>query len=762
LDNATHTLRGREKETGRLGWISHGFYEFKGVLEPVEICEVYEQGIGPDPIPPKNGEKAWRVPHQLPEHLDENDFEGRGWRKTLSARKCEIVLSICAALFAVFCTMFTPIGGLLAGFSYDFAYTDIAQLGVRPIPTEAVIVYMDEDSHTELHQPDNAPWDHSVHTKLIECLTSANPKAIVFDVLFTSNQPSSGELIEACRKNRNVFVGALEKGSPGDTYVVGPFDGLARVASFGLVESHPLATTARRHYRSVGFTHRLTLAEMVAEKIRPGSAKQKGVRWLNYYGPPGTLPNVSYHRVITNGVPSLTFNDKIVFVGAQTFAGYSGGRGTNDYVRAYDDFFTPFSGRGFGKSPGVDLNAIATLNILRGESLRQLKPELELTVFLVVAVVVAFLVSVLPPWWSAGGGLISAIGFAVGSSWLTWQTYYWFSWATVSLVEIPIIVMCSIVYRAQNLFRQKRSLEKFVKRQTEYISKASSRLQSPLVNKESRPAVADHELLLVIGKGAYGEVWLARDLTNSFRAIKIVRRSNFDSTHPFDRELEGIKRFAPLSLSHPGLVNVFYVGNNQDGTWFYYIMETADDVGTGRAIEPARYRPKTLASILEGTERIGNAETITLGIQLADALGCLHRNKLLHRDLKPTNVLFINGRPQLADPGLVAFARTAGVSMVGTAGYMAPEPLATEASDIYSLGKILYQVGFGCAIESFPALPSFVKSSDNDGFILGLNDIILKACETSAEKRHRTTDALRAELEALAQRLGLLPLPSEL
>src|SRR5205085_9853125 len=66
--------------------------------------------------------------------------------------------------------------------------------------------------------------------------------------------------------------------------------------------------------------------------------------------------------------------------------------------------------------------------------------------------------------------------------------------------------------------------------------------------------IPDHQLLRCIGRGSYGEVWLARNIMGLYRAIKIVRRQSFDSAWPFERELSGIRRFEPISRSYDGFV----------------------------------------------------------------------------------------------------------------------------------------------------------------------------------------------------------------
>ena len=95
--------------------------------------------------------------------------------------------------------------------------------------------------------------------------------------------------------------------------------------------------------------------------------------------------------------------------------------------------------------------------------------------------------------------------------------------------------------------------------------------------------VPDHTLIRRIGKGSYGEVWLARNVLGVYRAVKIIHRSSFDHDRPFEREFAGMQRFEPVSRSHESQLNILQVGRGPD--CFYYVMELADDMGHGTAID---------------------------------------------------------------------------------------------------------------------------------------------------------------------------------
>src|SRR5215208_4907334 len=101
---------------------------------------------------------------------------------------------------------------------------------------------------------------------------------------------------------------------------------------------------------------------------------------------------------------------------------------------------------------------------------------------------------------------------------------------------------------------------------------------------QPQPIVPDHELVRCIGRGSYGEVWLARNVIGTWRAVKIVFRRSFDHDRPYEREFGGIRRFEPVSRSHQGFVDILQIGRNDDEGWFYYVMELADDIASETAL----------------------------------------------------------------------------------------------------------------------------------------------------------------------------------
>ncbi|MEI6654009.1 MAG: SUMF1/EgtB/PvdO family nonheme iron enzyme [Verrucomicrobiota bacterium] len=262
------------------------------------------------------------------------------------------------------------------------------------------------------------------------------------------------------------------------------------------------------------------------------------------------------------------------------------------------------------------------------------------------------------------------------------------------------------------------------------------------IKQRADPAIPDHEILRKIGGGAYGEIWLGRGVTGALRAIKVVWREDFEDTRTFEREFEGILKFEPISRDHPGLVNILHVGRSLDGnSFYYYVMELGDDVRTGRDINPIEYEPRTLRPDVRtaiGT-RMELPACIDVGLRLAEALDHLHTCGLAHRDVKPSNVIFVNGKAKLADIGLVAARGQR--TFVGTEGFVPPEGPGSTQADVYSLGKVLYEIATGKDRMDFPELPDELPGAAERKRWQELNRIICDVCEPRASKRKITTAA---------------------
>ena len=262
---------------------------------------------------------------------------------------------------------------------------------------------------------------------------------------------------------------------------------------------------------------------------------------------------------------------------------------------------------------------------------------------------------------------------------------------------------------------------------------------------ETEPRIPDYELIRKIGSGGFGEVWIARAVTGAFRAVKIVHRRPGDEAS-FLREFSGIRRFTEFALGKPGLLALLHVGRDEAAGILYYVMELADDAVQGPNIDPATYVPGTLREHLQRRGALPVAEVVQLGVDLAQALVNLHAAGLVHRDVKPSNVILVGGVPKLADVGLVT-EQGERRTYVGTPGYVPPEGPGLPTADIYALGKLLYELATGNPARDFPRLPGKLPA-DREGRqqFAALNSILLKASAPEARRRYANAREMLDEL----------------
>mgnify|MGYP002818009615 CR=1 FL=1 len=261
--------------------------------------------------------------------------------------------------------------------------------------------------------------------------------------------------------------------------------------------------------------------------------------------------------------------------------------------------------------------------------------------------------------------------------------------------------------------------------------------------------IPDYELVIEIERGSYGQVWLARSVLGAWRAIKIVQRSLFEDARPYQREFNGIRHYEAISRGHAGLIDVLHVGRNEEEGYFYYVMELADDQVVGQNIRSADYSPRSLQSELNARGAMPADEASFVGAELADALQYLHEHGLVHRDIKPSNIVYVNGRPKLADIGLISREGFSSFS-VGTVGFLPDKGTGDPQADVYALGKVLYEAATGMDRNAFPDLPPDVRGRRRGDPLLQLNALLLRAC--SPEEDEQFADA--AEFGAALERIN--------
>ncbi len=268
-----------------------------------------------------------------------------------------------------------------------------------------------------------------------------------------------------------------------------------------------------------------------------------------------------------------------------------------------------------------------------------------------------------------------------------------------------------------------------------------------------------------IGAGAMGDVFAARDLASGQEvAIKVLRRSEEVESADIERFIS--EAAAAATVVHPAIVRTYHVDITETGH-FYLVMELV----RGRTLE---------SELLRG--RYDAAQTARLGAVVAEALAAAHGTGVIHRDIKPGNLMVTTTAPgvRVLDFGVsklmdsdIGQATMAG-QVVGTPQYMAPEQIVrrgrlTGACDVYALGQVLYEMMVGEPCFTGKTVREVLQAQVSDTPISlrtragagvvpdDLAGLIAQCLEKSPAARP-TADSLAAALRVVADSLGAPPL----
>ncbi len=249
-----------------------------------------------------------------------------------------------------------------------------------------------------------------------------------------------------------------------------------------------------------------------------------------------------------------------------------------------------------------------------------------------------------------------------------------------------------------------------------------------------------------IGMGGMAEVYRANDLKlNRLVAVKVLKKE-YREDETFVRKFQ-VEAQAAAGLMHPNIVNVYEVG--EDRGLYYIVMELVEGI--------------TLKDYIEKKEILSARETISIAIQICTGLLAAHRKHIVHRDIKPQNVIISKeGKVKVTDFGIAkaTTSNTISSNVMGSVHYTSPEQarggFSDEKSDIYSTGITLYEMVTGRVPFDGDSTVSIALQHLQEGIIppsefvdlpYSLEQIILKCTQKSADRRYPDMEALILDLK---------------
>ena len=255
-----------------------------------------------------------------------------------------------------------------------------------------------------------------------------------------------------------------------------------------------------------------------------------------------------------------------------------------------------------------------------------------------------------------------------------------------------------------------------------------------------------YEIIMKIGSGGMADVYKAKDhVLNRLVAIKVLKQE-YSTDATFVKKFR-VEAQSAAGLSHPNIVNVYDVGED-DGVYFI-VMELVQGI--------------TLKNYIDMKGKLDIREALNISVQIASGLSAAHENRIIHRDIKPQNIIMSrDGKVKVTDFGIakVADSTTVTTTAAGTVHYISPEQArggySDERSDIYSLGITMYEMVTGrvpfegetnVAVALMHIQSEITPTRQLEPSIpVSFEKIILKCTQKKPERRYASARELIADL----------------
>jgi CHASE2 domain-containing sensor protein len=534
--------------------------------------------------------------------------------------------------------------------------------------SNVVVVGIDKDSTGNLPL---WPFSRRLHARAVDNLHAAGARVIVYDVTFerpVADEGASVALLEAARHAAPVVFAAEHVGPHGETEVLGGDANLREVgARAGVSLLDPDGDGVIRHV--LGQVNGLpALAAVAAQAFagRPPNAGQLRGAWIDFAGPPGTVPSLSFLSVLRGRFDRRAVRGKVVVIGATA-------PGLQDLHSTAAG--SPMSG------PEVQANAIAT--VLARYPLRSTSGVV--TVVLIVAL--ALLVPLAGVRLETAG--IAVVGLGAGALW-TLATQLAFNSGVVLDYSDPLAGLLlgglgAVILGMWADSRERRQLRLlFAAGEPALVEQV---LHAPGERRiEPTSIIAGYRIEREIGRGGMGVVYRASQLALG-RAVAVKLITTERAQDPEFRARFAAESRIAASIEHPNVIPVYEAG--EDDGLLFIVMRLVEGMD--------------LAHLLESAGPLEPDRAVRVIAQVASALDAAHARGLVHRDVKPANMLLTLDEREhayLTDFGVAKrVGALTGVTKtgrwVGTLDYVSPEQIRGEqadaSADIYALACVLYR-----------------------------------------------------------------------